>query len=240
LVVFIIFYLHETGDQAGRSTFHNMKHKTTYRRNLPHIQPKDGVFAITICLSGALPASKIETLKDNRNLEIAEIKAKQLPPQEERETIFKARQVYFGKFDDLLDGQTSGPTWLKRIDIANTVAEGLHFRDGRDFKLVCYCIMSNHIHLVVYKCQKQLFKILEQFKSYTGLQVNNILYGQAKKGENRPQFWQHESYDHLIRNRMDFNAQVRYAMNNPVKAGLVGHYSDWKLNYLNKTFEYLM
>ena len=54
--------------------------------------------------------------------------------------------IQHNKFDDLLDNETSGPTWLKRNEIAKIIAESLHFRDGKDFKLVCYCVMSNHIH----------------------------------------------------------------------------------------------
>ena len=99
--------------------------------------------------------------------------------------------------------------------------------------------MANHIHCVVYKCQRQLFKILKNFKSFTGRQANELLYGKAKKGERHPSFWQHESYEHLIRDRRDFNNQVRYVVNNPVKAGLVKHWEDWEFTYLRKEFEYL-
>ena len=54
----------------------------------------------------------------------------------------------------------------------------------KEFKIIAYSIMSNHVHLIVYQCKKQLFDILNRFKSYTGLIANNLIYGESKKGEN--------------------------------------------------------
>ena len=48
-------------------------HKTFYRKNLPHWQPKDGVFSITICLSSSLPKAKIKALQDAQQIRFAEI-----------------------------------------------------------------------------------------------------------------------------------------------------------------------
>ncbi len=216
------------------------KHKDSYIRNVPHLQPQNGVFAITICLSGTLPKSKIEILKDERTLKIAHIKQSSLSPKEEKIALIKVHQLYFNKFDDLLDNETSGPTWLKRNEIAKIIAESLHFRDGKDFKLVCYCVMSNHIHLVIYQCKQQLFEILRNFKSYTSLMSNNLIYGKFKKGDGRPNFWLHESYDHLIRNRKDFYHQVQYTVNNPVKANLVKSWQEWNFTYLRDEYKYIL
>ena len=43
----------------------------------------------------------------------------------------------------------------------------------------------------------------------------------------RGTLWQNESYDHLIRDDLEFVRAVEYIVNNPVKAGLVG----WKWVY---------
>ncbi len=213
------------------------KHKDYYQRKLPHYQPEDGVFAITISLYGSLPKGVIQQLKDERDVLIAEAKSKGKSDEEIKELIKKARELYYGKYDDLLDGSASGPTWLKRHDIATIVKNSLHFLDERkDFKLAAYCIMSNHIHLVIYKCQRQLFEILKDFKSFTGQKANEKLYGKAQKGEKRTKFWQFESYDHRVRDRGDFHHSVEYALNNPVKARLVQNWRDWKFSYVREEF----
>jgi len=47
------------------------------------------------------------------------------------------------------------------------------------------------------------------------------------------QFWEQESFDHVIRPGK-FDATVRYVLNNPVKAGLVNDWRDWRGNYCRK------
>ena len=215
-------------------------HKPYYRRKLPHIQPKDGVFALTICLAGSLPKHRILELKDERALLIAEVRKEGKIKEEIKAKIKEIEERYFHKFDDLLDKPMSGKTWLAETQIVNIIANSLNYLDEKEFKIIAYCIMSNHIHLVVYQCEKQLFDILNRFKSYTGLMANNLIYGKSKKGENRKSFWMKESYDHLMRDRNDFNNQVRYVVNNPVKAKLVQHWKEWKFTYIRDEFKYLM
>lgn len=55
----------------------------------------------------------------------------------------------FTKFDDWLDKCSTGPQWLKDERIAVTVAKKLHELDGIKYKLIAYCIMSNHVHLLI-------------------------------------------------------------------------------------------
>jgi hypothetical protein len=182
-----------------------MMHKTYYQRNLPHIQPKDGVFAVTICLKGSLPKAKIEALRDARDLMIKEVEANGTSQEEIKQLIRKSRALYFGKFDALLDGTTTGPTWLAQPEIARIVVDSLDFINDNWCKVVAYCIMSNHIHIVLYKCEKQLFEILGSMKRYTATRANAVLYGKCPKGQEHPAFWLDESYDHLVRNRDDFS-----------------------------------
>lgn len=210
--------------------------KIFYRRNLPHLQPKNGVFALTICLAGSLPKHKVLALKDERELFISTARKSGKSEQEIKQAIQKAHELYFGKYDDLLDNPKNSPTWLSNPKIANIIRESLHHLDGQDYKLVAYCIMSNHLHLIIYKCQKPLFKIMESFKKYTGLRANDVIYGEHKKGDKRPAFWKDESYDHLVRDRNDFYSQVQYVLNNPVKLGLVKDWRDWEFSFVRGEF----
>jgi hypothetical protein len=65
--------------------------------------------------------------------------------------------------------------------------------------------------------RSQLSDILHSWKSFTAKEANKVL-GRCSD------FWQPESYDHLIRDEADFNHQVRYVLENPAKAGL----KNWK------------
>ena len=44
-------------------------------------------------------------------------------------------------------------------------------------------------------------------------------------------FWHHESYDHYVRDE-ELNRIIQYIVNNPVKAGMVEDWRDWKFTYL--------
>jgi REP element-mobilizing transposase RayT len=46
-------------------------------------------------------------------------------------------------------------------------------------------------------------------------------------------FWQHESYDHLVRDEQEMERTILYILNNPVKAGLVKEWKDWPFTYVS-------
>ena len=96
--------------------------------------------------------------------------------------------------------------------------------------------MTNHVHLVVdlasvgqdaevkERQQYVLTEVLKGLKSYTGLRANRIL---GREGD----FWQHESYDHLVRNCEELELTIWYVLNNPVKARLANDWHEWRWSY---------
>ena len=208
----------------------NQKQPRHYQRRLPHIQPKDGVFFITYNLNGSLPKTKLKQLKEERDFHILELKKKGLSPEATRDAIRNMQDFYFGKFDDLLDNMTTGPTHLGNPKVAQIVADSLHWMDGKAYKLVSYTIMYNHVHKIIYKTQEVLWTSMKMHKSYTGRLANKIL-------DLNGQFWQHESYDHKIRNRNSFIQKVQYTLKNPEKAGLVKHWRDYPFSWVCPEFE---
>ena len=66
--------------------------------------------------------------------------------------------------------------------------------------------------------------ILRLLKGSTAHECNKKL---GRKGA----FWQHESYDHVVRNQEELSRIIEYVMNNPVKAKLVDNADDWKWSY---------
>ena len=67
--------------------------------------------------------------------------------------------------------------------------------------------------------------IIYTWKKYTATAINKVL---GKKGS----LWQKESYDSLIRNENGLGQALEYIVNNPVKAGLVEDWRDWKGTYV--------
>ncbi len=74
--------------------------------------------------------------------------------------------------------------------------------------------MPNHAHLLV--ClfpEARLKKQCYSWKHYSASGINDAL---GEKGE----FWQRESFDHLVRDEQHFERFRRYIAENPKKAGL--------------------
>lgn len=108
--------------------------------------------------------------------------------------------------------------------------ESLHFRDGKVYELIAYCIMPNHIHIIFTPLQESkdkyysLSKIMHSLKRHTAREANLFL---GRSGA----FWQHENYDHFVRDDAELERIVKYVLYNPVKANLVKEQSDWKWSY---------
>jgi REP element-mobilizing transposase RayT len=152
---------------------------------------------------------------------------------------------------------------LKDDAVAGIVKEAIDYRDKKDYDLISYCIMPNHVHMVftpiidisversdtslnktettvkriadsqdVERSDTSLYiatKILQDLKAFTAREANKIL--------NRTgQFWQHESYDHVVRNYHELKRIVNYVIFNPIKAGLVENWKDWKWSYVNEKY----
>jgi putative DNA methylase len=117
--------------------------------------------------------------------------------------------------------------------VAGSVAESLHHRDGKVYRLDAFSIMKNHVHAVVKPLPilegeesnyYSLASIMQSLKGYTSFMCNRLL---GHKGE----FWAHESYDHYIRSAEEWKRIVNYVLNNPVKARHVQNWREWKWNY---------
>lgn len=115
-----------------------------------------------------------------------------------------------------------GECWLRRPAIATIVQETLLYHHNREYSLISWVIMPNHVHLLLRPLPgKHLPAIMHSIKSFSAQAANKAL---GRKG----QFWQHESFDRYIRNQKHFVSVVDYIEMNPVKAGLCGLPEDWQ------------
>ena len=115
----------------------------SYRRNLPHFHPEGYPLFITFQLADSLPKNILTELKEQRENELRSL---QKDSPEER---YKIEERHFSRYDDWLDRCEHGPRWLGDINIANIVARKLRNMDKERFQLFCYCLMPNHIHLLI-------------------------------------------------------------------------------------------
>jgi len=144
----------------------------------------------------------------------------------------EGRAKVFKKYDSLLDRPANKIQYLKRPQIREICKKAIHYYDNKEYKLICYCIMPNHVHLVIdlINNKRLLGDILGSVKKYSARRANKVL---GKKGK----FWQSESFDRLVRDERELYYVIRYVLMNPVNAGLVENWNEWRGTYCRPEFQ---
>ncbi len=230
----------------------NLDYKQFSKRHRPHIHPPDSILFVTYRLAGSIPKAIVRQYKakkewlDNQLKRINNEAHESNSPKMKKwlEDAEDFNRAWFLKFEDILHKASVGPMWMKDERIADLVADSLRKLDGDAYRLDAYSVMSNHVHAVfkpflserelhqsfdpegrlIFTSQHpSLSRIMQSLKGPTARECNRVL---SRTG----QFWEHESFDHVVRESKFFQA-IKYVLNNPVKAGLVGDWRKWRWNY---------
>jgi REP element-mobilizing transposase RayT len=110
--------------------------------------------------------------------------------------------------------------------------------DNEDkFDLKAAVVMPDHVHLIFTPLVNMqamevysLAEIMDSIKGASAHKVNKML-------NRRGRLWQAESFDHVLRASENLDAKIAYVLDNPVRAGLVCDWSDyrwlWKKAFVN-------
>ncbi|MEM8896541.1 MAG: transposase [Bacteroidota bacterium] len=187
------------------------------------------MFFITFRLNDSLPQTLVRTLSQQLEDAIHRIEKEENVDRELR--VKEERKRSFGKVDKVLDKGSYGNCWLRRPEIAQTLADKLWEYHQDLYNLQAYCIMPNHVHLLMdTSIQKEgdkpikLDEIMRRIKGGSAREINQKL---NRKGR----LWQKDSYDYLVRDQEEWERIYAYLLNNPVKAGLVDQASKWEFSY---------
>ena len=168
------------------------------RRRLPHHYPEGKWLVVTCHLHGSLPHAKY-------------------PPPGKMNS-----GAAFVWTDRHLDSTRIGPVYLAQEPVARAVVAALHrgvFLGHYD--LGAYAILSNHMHLLLLP-KIMPSRLLQSLKGASARESNRIL------GRTGQSFWQAQSYDHWVRDEVEWKRIVTYIEDNPVKAGLVQRADDYR------------
>jgi putative transposase len=195
-----------------------------YHRNLPHYHIEGYPLFITFRLFGSLPAEVLAQLKALKN---ATLTAR-----------YEVEKKHFERYDDWLDRCEFGPYWLQAEGIAQIVAKEIHNLNSDRYRLMTYCIMPNHVHLLIESLVRELANHRGKSAKYPVTETLRLLKGRTARDCNLElkrtgSFWQHESYDHVVRDDKELEGIIRYILNNPVKAGLVKEWESWPFIYIS-------
>ena len=179
------------------------------RGHLPHWETDDATYFVTFRLADSLPQSVLERIESERQSIVQT--AKQLQRDLNADERKRIQQLSTKTIEQYLDNGVGG-CHLRNPAIADEVAETLLLFDNKRYRLFAWCLMPNHVHVVLRLFPGQvLATVVHSWKSFTSKQANKIL---GRGGR----FWQREHYDHLIRDQSE--RALQYVADNPVKAGL--------------------
>jgi REP element-mobilizing transposase RayT len=179
------------------------------RGYLPHLDQPGLYQSINFRLYDSVPESVFQQWKEQLRWQV------DLPSDAPAAVALRQRIV---KYEDAGHGHC----WLKDEQIATLVENVLLRFDGERYRLMAWCVMPNHVHVLIETIPGvRLGEILHSWKSFTAQKANELL---GRKGT----FWARDYYDRYIRDDRHFADTVVYIEQNPVKAGLVERAEAWR------------
>jgi len=190
------------------------------RGYLPHCDFPGLVQFVTFRLADSMPASR--RVEWEKLLEIEDIRIRRT------------------KLEEYLD-RGIGSCCLRDKQCAQWAVDSLlYFHDDR-YELLAWCIMPNHVHVLLHVRQTPLSKIVQGWKiNVTGrlrqlrvgeLEVSAKLHGKLLNAPRRSSalqsLWQREYWDTFMRNEEQEQKAIKYIEANPVKAKLCRAPDNW-------------
>ncbi len=214
--------------------------KLYYYRHLPHYHPTDSIFFITFRLADSLPVHIVQELLEEREKEQRKLE-EELSGAAYHQAVRQLAKKHFGRFDAWLDRCVNSPRWLADEPIAQIVMREIYALHGQRYRLLAFCIMANHVHLLIEITGYERFVSINSASataSYPLAETLRLLKGRIARYCNQAlgrsgAFWHHESYDHVVRDEGELQRIVRYIAENPVKAGLVDDWRQWRYTYIS-------
>jgi 1-hydroxy-2-methyl-2-(E)-butenyl 4-diphosphate synthase len=189
---------------------------------LPHWKVQGGIYAITFRLADSIPASVYDEYLERKqilNKRLAGL-ARAGGSRSVYSQLLEIRREMADLQQAVIESELDrsyGACLFRQPELAKVVYDSLQYFDGSRYDLLAWCVMPNHVHVVVKPNEgHDLEGILHSWKSFSAHEINKIM---GRSGE----VWLKESYDHLIRDGDDLRNQVAYVLANPEKAGL----KDW-------------
>ena len=181
---------------------------------LPHWTLVGAIYHVVFRLGDSLPANVVARYRKERE---ALLNATTQTGANPVDLEARFRALFSQRIESVLD-HGLGACSLARGDLAAFAAETLQRFNGTRYILHAWCVMPNHVHVIVQpQGGHELPAILKSWKGFIASEANRRL---SRSGE----FWQPEYYDHLIRSEAELDQTVRYVQANPREAGL----ADWR------------
>ena len=189
-----------------------MQPKCNHQRGyLPHRDSSDALQAITFREADSLPIKVISAWKQELQPLLDS------PHEADKTEASKELLRRISRYEDAGHGKCL----LRQPALAKSVQDILIEGHGKQYRLIAWCIMPNHVHVLIrQEPDASLGKIVRSWKGGSARLINQIL-------DREGSFWARDYFDRAIRDREHFQRAISYIHKNPVKAGLITDPADW-------------
>ena len=183
------------------------------RGRLPHWEKEEGLYFLTLHQADSLPRAVIAKIAErHRILQAAKENNVHLLPEQEAHLAAYSQP----RIEEYFDRGVGSCAFMDQR-VAGSMAAALRFREGKHYRLLAWCVMPNHVHVVVRLFPgRELATVVKAWKTFSAKAANHAL-------ESKGRFWHRDYYDLLIRNGDESARAIRYVAENPAKARL----KDW-------------
>ena len=197
--------------------------------NLPHWEQTNATYFITWRTADSIPQDLLKQWHHDRQrwlvahgidplLDDLHWQIECLPETQRREY----HRLFTKQWHELLDAG-HGACVLRDSALAQLVGSALLHFDGERCDVHEFIVMPNHVHVLASIDGRGKMKSLcKSWKRFSATEINRNL---GKWGE----FWQPESFDHIVRSQSSMDRFRTYLRENPIKAHLcTGEYLHWE------------
>ena len=134
------------------------------RGYLPHLESQNPIYFATFRLADSLPREILDQLQAERQA-IENATRAGVTVSADQTRILKLRAT-IQKAEQFLDGG-HGNCFMLDPRIAQIVAGAIQFFDGKHYRLLAWCVMPNHVHVVFTPLgDRKLETVLHSWKSF--------------------------------------------------------------------------
>ena len=189
-----------------------MEHMGWYRRGyLPHCDFAGNLQAVTFRLADSLPAKVIAKWRQEL---ASELVTEDAVVRRSADACLYRRMVAY-------EDAGHGSCVLGNPACAEVVQQSLIQGHGACYRLIDWCVMPNHVHVLFQEqVSHPLAKNVQRWKGASSVQINRLT---GRSGR----LWMPDYHDRLIRDEDHFWNTRSYIRRNPVKAGLCVNPEDW-------------
>ena len=192
--------------------------------------PPGETLLLTLRLAGSVPRRLAGELLGQRVA--AQESARSAPTEAVAQVAHRqADKRFFADFDALLDAATVGPNYLEKDKIAEAVAGELLMLEELDFRVVCFAVLSNHVHAVLHQPASSglsLYKALELLHQRTAALARRHLRSQLPP---EADFWQPGFHEYGVADAGELARIRQYVLAHPQRLRLPERFHDWPYVY---------